>query len=585
MSNLTVLRKGWVVVAALLLLLASFTSTSYAQSPPGTSPKTYYVSPNGSNLNPGTAEQPWATPAFGARQLQPGDTLIIRSGTYILRDFGEDVIVPPSGRADAWITIKGEEGDRPVLVGTDNLMAAINLSGASYVRIENLEITSDQQHPFREGINAWEPAAHIILDNLYIHHLDEMGIDLRDIDDLQLLNSRIEYCGFGAVGGPTGEQGGWRNILIRGCRLSYSGHYYQGVIDNPNNPYDRPDGFGIEPSDGPVEIADTIVEHNRGDGLDSKADNTYIHNCIVANNSCDGIKVWGSNSKIENCLIYGTGDGDAAPTPWAGLVIDQVETPGAYFEIVNTTVHDNPQRTGYPMYVQYDSTTPITLVMRNSIVSGGEGVVYIGDAVNFTAEHNIFYRPGQSVQVHANGRDYAAEQIEAGELGPGNISRDPLFVSPAWGTEGDYHLQAGSPAIDSGTATGAPTIDLEYRSRPAGEGYDIGAYEFSSRDEEPLIWEPKTISDKYKAWTIRFNMPVDASTITGQNITVTDASSNQVDVIVEPGSDGRSAIVTPVKAYPAGQVYYLNIGKGIKSTSGKFLKRPVIMQFTISEST
>lgn len=100
---------------------------------------------------------------------------------------------------------------------------------------------------------------------------------------------------------------------------------------------------------------------------------------------------------------------------------------------------------------------------------------------------------------------------------------------------------------------------------------------------EPLIWKPKTISDKYKVWTIRFNMPVDASTINNQNITVTDASGNLVDVMVEPGSDGRSAIVTPVEAYLAGQMYHLNIGKGIKSTSGKSLKRPVIMQFIISK--
>jgi hypothetical protein len=38
---------------------------------------TYYVAPDGSNLNTGSLERPWATPAYGADQLQPGDTLII----------------------------------------------------------------------------------------------------------------------------------------------------------------------------------------------------------------------------------------------------------------------------------------------------------------------------------------------------------------------------------------------------------------------------------------------------------------------------------------------------------------------------
>ena len=253
------------------------------------------------------------------------------------------------------------------------------------------------------------------------------------------------------------------------------------MIDNPANPYDRPDGFGIEPSEGPVEIADTVAEHNKGDGIDSKARNTYIHNCIVANNSCDGIKLWGRDGRIENCLIYGTGDGVGGPSPWAGIVIDQVEDPGAYFEIVNTTVHDNPEREAYMMYVQYPpSSTPITLVMRNTIVAGGGGPVYIGDAVDFTADHCLFHRPEGDVQIHANGRDYTAAQIEAGELGPGNLSRDPLFASPAWGAEGDYHLQPGSPAIDAGTCEGAPNIDLEYAPRPQGEECDIGAYESSA---------------------------------------------------------------------------------------------------------
>lgn len=226
-----------------------------------------------------------------------------------------------------------------------------------------------------------------------------------------------------------------------------------------------------------MKILNTIAEHNLGDGLDSKAENTYIHNCIVANNSCDGIKVWGDGSRIENCLIYGTGDGDATPTPWTGLVIDQVEKPNARFEVINTTVHENPQRQGYPMYVQNDNSTPISLVMRNCIVANGEGLVYIGDSVKFTAEHSIFYRPGHELQVYATKRDYTAAQINAGELGTGNISKDPLFVSPAWGKEGNYHLQSGSPAIDAGTSQTALATDLEGKPRPQGAGVDIGCYE------------------------------------------------------------------------------------------------------------
>jgi hypothetical protein len=42
---------------------------------------------------------------------------------------------------------------------------------------------------------------------------------------------------------------------------------------------------------------------------------------------------------------------------------------------------------------------------------------------------------------------------------------------------GDYELSAGSLAIDAGTAFLAPALDLSGKHRPAGAGFDIGAYE------------------------------------------------------------------------------------------------------------
>ena len=367
-------------LSVLLIPLTMFTVFQFLDSAHAT---TYYVSPNGDNSNPGTHQEPWATPGYGSRELQPGDTLIILGGKYILSAFDGDIITPlSSGRDDAWIVIKGEEGNRPVLAGRNNLFSAIILDGVSYIRIENLEITSDNGAPFRDGINdGGNEISHIVLKELHIHHLDEFGINLGNVDDMLVEECNITHCGFGAVGGPAGETG-WRNISIKKTYLSYSGHYYQG--GSGPSPYDRPDGFGIEPSVGPVNIVDCLVEHNRGDGLDSKAENTFIRNCIVANNSCDGIKLWGDGSRVHNSLVYGTGDGAPNSSPWAALVIGTL-MQGAYFEIINVTIHDTPQTQNYPMYVQYDSSTSITFLMRNSIVANGYGLVFIGDSVNFIA--------------------------------------------------------------------------------------------------------------------------------------------------------------------------------------------------------
>lgn len=56
----------------------------------------------------------------------------------------------------------------------------------------------------------------------------------------------------------------------------------------------------------------------------------------------------------------------------------------------------------------------------------------------------------------------------------GNIAADPALVRPP----NDLHLTAGSPAVDTGTCTGAPSSDFEGDPRPSGAGCDIGADEF-----------------------------------------------------------------------------------------------------------
>jgi hypothetical protein len=451
----------------------------------GAGVRTLYVSTSGNDSNPGTGDRPWRSPGYASKQLKPGDTLVIMGGRYTLSAFWDDMITPPAGgTAASPIVIKGEDGHRPVLAGRDNLFSAADISGCSYVTIKNLEITSDGGREFREGIGgSGNPVDHITLEDLYIHHLDEGAMDFVDPSDLTVRNCVMSYCGFGDMGGPAGEHGGWRNVLVDGCTLSYSGHYYQG---GPGpSPYDRPDGFGIEASEGPIEIRNTLSEHNRGDGLDCKAANAYIHECVVANNSCDGVKMWGHDSRLVNTLIYGMGDGQGGGSPWAGIVMDEAQA-GAKFTIENVTLQDNPTRDAYPMYVQYDSDVPISVTMRNSIVANGSGAPYFGRAVKLICENNDFFRPaGAEKQAEANGKVYTASELEKGALGPGNISRDPAFVAPAWGRTGDYHLKAGSPCVDKGTATGAAAIDLDGAARPAGGGIDMGCYEYGSVKPSP----------------------------------------------------------------------------------------------------
>jgi hypothetical protein len=490
----------WVLALALVfghVLVAKPSRDGSARVLRSAAGTTYYVGPSGSNDNPGTRAAPWATPGFGSRQLVPGDTLIILGGRYVLSEFDADILMPPSGTANAWVTIQGEEGHRPVLAGRDDLFSAVSIDGCSYLRIENLEITHDSQAQgearyFRFGIaGSGAPVSHVVLEDLYVHHIDEGALDLCDVDDLQVLNCRMEYCGLGALGGPTQEHGGWRNVRVEGCTMSWSGHYYQGG-DGSDRPYDRPDGFGVEESNGPIEIVNCVAEHNYGDGLDSKAANTTIRRCIVANNSCDGIKLWHTGCRVENTLVYGRGDANPDRTPWSPVVI-HTDHPGGSFEIVNCTI-DDALGGNYLMHVQYDTPdVPLNLLVRNTIWRGaGENSpIFVAPASHVIVENNLFYVPNSDHVIECGGRTYTAADVAT--LGSGSRYGDPLFVRPAWGSAGDYRLQQGSPAINHGTPSGAPVDDITGMLRDSTP--DIGAYEYWQPTH--WLWLPVVL----KHWT------------------------------------------------------------------------------------
>ena len=450
---------------------------------------TYFVSPTGNDSASGTSEAPWKTLGFASKQLRAGDTLIIRVGEYRMQEYFTDMItLEESGTHDKWITIKGEAiYNRPVIKGSNNLFAAIDISGKNYVRIENLEITSLLDNPYsgglREGIDAGGSGggdvSHIEIRNILIHHVEETGINVSgNADHLRFEGVHIHHTGMTSLGCPSANGGaGWQNVVIYRCKFEYAGMFYQGKEEM--SPYDRPDGFGIEDSEGPIEIAYTTSQYNFGDGLDSKSKRTHIHHCMVANNFGDGVKIWGSGSKVENTLIFGTGyPRPTLQTPWTLLIIESDDENGD-FEIINNTLFDDSSRPPhYSMVVQYDNcpTTPINLTMRNNIIAGLKRA-YIGGCVNLTAQNNIFYNrmENEGVQLQYGNRLYT--DVNIASLGSGNIYSNPLFKNGTWGAEADFHLTSGSPAIDAGE-NGIGRTDYEFEPRIVGAKVDIGADEF-----------------------------------------------------------------------------------------------------------
>ena len=121
----------------------------------------------------------------------------------------------------------------------------------------------------------------------------------------------------------------------------------------------------------------------------------------------------------------------------------------------------------------------------NSAVLGGG--MYNESSSSPTVTNNILWgdSPSEIYNASSSSPSVAYSDIQGGFTGTGNIDADPKFVDAA---NEDYHLQQGSPCIDTGTPSGAPATDLEGNPRPQGAGYDMGAYEFLLAKTTAMPW-------------------------------------------------------------------------------------------------
>ena len=132
--------------------------------------------------------------------------------------------------------------------------------------------------------------------------------------------------------------------------------------------------------------------------------------------------------------------------------------------LVNNTIAQNGKEGVYAGW--YDSGYS-TLTLTNNIIASHTTGIYAYPDLNpnvVTATHTLFY---------GNNHDTGGSIITSTEEITGS---DPLFVDSAGR---DYHLRAGSPAIDTGASIPWLTSDVDGDPRPwpVGGGYDIGADE------------------------------------------------------------------------------------------------------------
>jgi hypothetical protein len=131
--------------------------------------------------------------------------------------------------------------------------------------------------------------------------------------------------------------------------------------------------------------------------------------------------------------------------------------------LTNLTVADNDGG------ILHNPPDELLLTVRNSIVVDNGWAIEEG--------------PLSLVQVRYS-------NIESGWPGTGNIDAEPLFRDP---NQLDYHLNIGSPCIDTGLTAWAPDHDLDGDPRPLDGNGDGTATADMGVDEFVLLrsWLPK----------------------------------------------------------------------------------------------
>jgi hypothetical protein len=111
---------------------------------------TYYLSPTGSDGNSGTSASPWKTFNYAVPKLRPGDTLILKDGTYSDSNSGFVSINCSSGSsngtASAPITIKAEN-ERQAHIQGDGSDYPFLMNNCSYWNLDGLYISNADKTP------------------------------------------------------------------------------------------------------------------------------------------------------------------------------------------------------------------------------------------------------------------------------------------------------------------------------------------------------------------------------------------------------------------------------------------------------
>lgn len=386
---------------------------------------TWHVAPTGNDSSDGSAAAPWRTIQRAADAVAPGDTVKIQAGTYT------GFAVDARGTAQAPITFSGV-GTVLIDGAATTDRDAVHIEGAAYITIEGLTVTGAK----RAGISALE-CDHITVRNNRVDSNARWGIFSAFCDDLVVEHNEASRSGteHGIYASNSADRPVIRNNLIWGNGMC--GVHMNGDIN-----------FG-----GDGVISNAIVENNviRDNGRrgGSAINGDGVTNAIIRNNVLDG----NHSSGISLYRI----DGGA---------------PSSSNQVINNTVR-MASDARWAVNIQDGAKNN---VLRNNILlnaNPNRGAIDLCATctTGFQSEHNAVVG---RFSVAGTVMNLAAWRTRTGTDATSFVATDAqLFTSAT-----DLTLRTGSPAIDAGMASGAPTTDVVGTQRPQGGAIDIGAYEY-----------------------------------------------------------------------------------------------------------
>jgi parallel beta-helix repeat protein len=449
----------------------------------------FFVASTGNDASPGTIAQPFATIQHALDMATSArDIVTVRAGTY-----GEHVEFPASGTATGGhITLRNFAGERPVLNGVglpaDHMVLIENrsfvkligfeitgladASDHSGVRIEgagtNIEIRNNKIHNLRGtsamgitvyGTSTRAPVANLVIDGNEIYDSEPAPSEALtlngNVTGFAVTNNLIHDVNNIGIDLIAGERDinrryGTRVGVVRGNEVYRARSNYE-------------DGFaaGIYIDGASDVVVENNIVHENDVGIEVGAENRGIT---------------ASRNIVRNNLIY---DNDKAGLAFGGYASSRGRVRYSKF-INNTVYHNDTLGAGFgQLWIQYASNN---VVANNIFWAAANQVLIASDAGNVlnTVDYNLYFSDAGAATARFtwNRRAFTgfAAYRTATRQDAHSQFTDPLFVSAA---ARDFHLNAGSPAIDAGSRTTGQfaAADFDGKARPQGVGPDIGAFE------------------------------------------------------------------------------------------------------------